>query len=392
MFVYMRKVREGQPTEPNPCVRAGNIVFPAVVRPAISDLDNPSRNQSQSPATNLTIRVPRTPHNTNTALVARFFRFLVSTGLVALLAAPVSARDGWSAPGQSLGTTVRLSQDLVSSGKGRSPSERSDTGPPQLSLVSSSATGATFRLQTSWDTLFTDAVGEPRSFTQTARRLLVASLGLRNVGESVEIPIGTEPVITISGTRMETTRPARLSDAAWDSLAASLPALPADVSVATSRSRRLAQVQANLTTIDRESGELRRYTSMTIRLTFRRVPRPRAVGADNPHLSVVRSVLADGQWFKIPIESEGVYRIDREFLSGVGLSPDGVEPDDMRIYGNGGAPLPAVAGVDRIPDLMENGVVVVGGGDGRMDAGDGVYFYAEGPNGWGLAAARPRRQ
>ncbi|MDX1666571.1 MAG: hypothetical protein R3350_05060, partial [Saprospiraceae bacterium] len=51
-------------------------------------------------------------------------------------------------------------------------------------------------------------------------------------------------------------------------------------------------------------------------------------------------VLAEGTWFKIETTETGVYRIDRDVISSLGLNPDAVDPDHLRIYGNGGRPLP----------------------------------------------------
>src|SRR5690606_3219836 len=59
-----------------------------------------------------------------------------------------------------------------------------------------------------------------------------------------------------------------------------------------------------------------------------------------------------------------------------------IEPNDVRVYGNGGQPLPALNGAPRPADLVENPVFVQGGGDGAFNAGDYVLFYAAPPRGW----------
>ncbi len=41
-----------------------------------------------------------------------------------------------------------------------------------------------------------------------------------------------------------------------------------------------------------------------------------------------------------------------------------------------------MAGAERPVDLEETAVYAIGGGDGSFDAGDAVFFYAEGPRGW----------
>ena len=109
-----------------------------------------------------------------------------------------------------------------------------------------------------------------------------------------------------------------------------------------------------------------------------RVPLPPVVarlaarGDDNPHLSVQRSVLADGTWFKIPIPESGVYRIDATFLREV-LELEGVSLAQVGVYGIGGRILPALNAAPRPADLLRVASVV---------DGDALLFYAEGPQWW----------
>ena len=97
---------------------------------------------------------------------------------------------------------------------------------------------------------------------------------------------------------------------------------------------------------------------------------------------VVESVLSRGQIFRISITEDGVYRVDRSFLQSLGLTPDSIDPSDIQIYGNGGRPLPALAGLKRAEDIVELPVVRQGGGDGRFDESDYVLFFASAPSGW----------
>ena len=108
---------------------------------------------------------------------------------------------------------------------------------------------------------------------------------------------------------------------------------------------------------------------------------------DNPHLQVDRSELADGTILRIPITAEGIYRIDRAFLVAAGLNPDTIDPDRIRILGNGGRPLPALNRAERYADLVENPAWSVGGGDGRFENGDAVLFHAAAPSGWKFGTA-----
>ena len=159
------------------------------------------------------------------------------------------------------------------------------------------------------------------------------------------------------------------------------------VGLGLSRKRPAATLVARLVTYDSTSAILRRYRHMRIEVIHpvsQQVPTSYET-SDNPHLNVSRSVLADGQFFKLAVSETGVYRIDRTFLEslpGLDTPVGSIDPDQVRIFGNGGAPVPALNSAPRIADLAENQVFVQGGGDGSFDAADAVWFYAQGPSGW----------
>ena len=159
------------------------------------------------------------------------------------------------------------------------------------------------------------------------------------------------------------------------------------VGLGLSRKRPAATLVARLVTYDSTSAKLRRYRHMRIevRHPVNQQLRSSYETSDNPHLDVSRSVLADGQFFKLAISETGIFRIDRTFLEslpGLDTPVGSIDPDHVRIFGNGGTPVPALNSAPRIADLAENQVFVQGGGDGSFDAADAVWFYAQGPSGW----------
>ncbi len=165
--------------------------------------------------------------------------------------------------------------------------------------------------------------------------------------------------------------------------------------VGMERRRAAGTLRAELVRYDEAAGTLRRYRRLLLSIEYGNVPAERRLSGfgarlavtDNPHLDVTRSALADGTIFKIEIREEGLYRIDRNFLSELGLTPGSIDPNRVKILGNGGAPLPALNSAPRIPDLAENPVFVRGGGDGVFNEGDAVFFYGAAPTGWQYDAA-----
>lgn len=93
-----------------------------------------------------------------------------------------------------------------------------------------------------------------------------------------------------------------------------------------------------------------------------------------------KSVLSEGQWFRLAVTESGIYRVDGDFLSKMGVDIGVIRPSGIRIYGNGGAMLPQSNSSGYVNALTENAIWVSGEEDGKFDKGDAVYFYAEGPH------------
>ncbi|MCS6823645.1 MAG: type IX secretion system sortase PorU [Cytophagaceae bacterium] len=98
--------------------------------------------------------------------------------------------------------------------------------------------------------------------------------------------------------------------------------------------------------------------------------------------STLSSVLASGDWYKLNISADGIYKIDYAFLKSMGINPDAIDPRNIRIYGNGGGMLPQENSASRPDDLLENNIFVFGESDGIFNSGDYILFYAKGPDTW----------
>lgn len=94
------------------------------------------------------------------------------------------------------------------------------------------------------------------------------------------------------------------------------------------------------------------------------------------------SVLASGTWYKIGITKTGFHKIDKSFLTSIGVNFNGLDPKKIKLYGNGGRMLPEQNGAFRYDDLEENAIQVVGETDGVFDNSDYIIFYGQGPTGW----------
>jgi hypothetical protein len=94
------------------------------------------------------------------------------------------------------------------------------------------------------------------------------------------------------------------------------------------------------------------------------------------------SVLKSGTWYKFSIDKTGVFKIDSQFLSDLGVSTSDLDPRNIRIYGNGGKMLPNLNSDFRYNDLQENAIYVEGEEDAVFNENDYVLFYGQGPDDW----------
>ncbi|VAW13535.1 FIG00650697: hypothetical protein, partial [hydrothermal vent metagenome] len=94
------------------------------------------------------------------------------------------------------------------------------------------------------------------------------------------------------------------------------------------------------------------------------------------------SVLSSGTWFKFAIDTTGVFKIDKNLLQDIGISTNGLNPANIKIYGNGGELLPQLNSDFRYDDLQENAIYIEDGDDGSFDENDFILFYAKGPHSW----------
>ena len=94
------------------------------------------------------------------------------------------------------------------------------------------------------------------------------------------------------------------------------------------------------------------------------------------------SPLADGQWYRIGIDTTGIFKLTHDQLKTLGLKVNELAPGDIQLYGNGGQELPQNNNNDHPKGLKQTPIAVKAGGDGSFDKGDYILFYGKGAHGW----------
>jgi hypothetical protein len=98
---------------------------------------------------------------------------------------------------------------------------------------------------------------------------------------------------------------------------------------------------------------------------------------------VKKSVLSEGEVYRLKIGSDGIYKIDHDFIQQIGLNPSEILWQQVQLFGNGGGILPEVIAEDRPDDLQECAIKIQDlNNNGRWDEGDYFLFYGKGPHPW----------
>lgn len=183
--------------------------------------------------------------------------------------------------------------------------------------------------------------------------------------------------------------------------------------VGEARGRLLGNLVVAPVRYDPSARVLRRYTRIVVRVTATGpaagapAPDPLAAGIaiNDPALpgggasappvrkasaGPAGSVLATGSWLRIPVTEEGMYRVTGRMLADAGVPPS-ADPATIRVFGNGGAELPADPLAPAADDLTEIARLVTdGGAPGSLDPADDVVFFARGTRGWRYEPAARR--
>ncbi|MBR9976362.1 MAG: type IX secretion system sortase PorU [Bacteroidetes bacterium] len=94
------------------------------------------------------------------------------------------------------------------------------------------------------------------------------------------------------------------------------------------------------------------------------------------------ATLAEGNWYRFDVQQTGFYRLTRRWFADNGLDVSGIDPQTIRLFGNGGRERATRLSAERPDPLQEIAVEVVGGEDGRFDEGDYVQFFGQGLSGF----------
>lgn len=101
--------------------------------------------------------------------------------------------------------------------------------------------------------------------------------------------------------------------------------------------------------------------------------------------SISNSVLSTGDWYKVGVNKDNVYKIDYNYLVAIGISPASINLDQFQVFGNGGGMLPQANSDPRVEDLLEVPIEVIDNNTNNLfDTDDYILFYGQSPHTWTL--------
>lgn len=139
--------------------------------------------------------------------------------------------------------------------------------------------------------------------------------------------------------------------------------------------------QAKIGVLKRENNQLYRLESFEIVTDIQNTARKNNLSAKSGSTT---NPFKTGNLYKIRVDKSGVFRITKKFLSDNGINVNSINPQNFRVYGNGGALLPEFNGDSRYKAVQEVAIQVVGEEDGVWNDQDYALFYAQGPTGYNL--------
>lgn len=157
---------------------------------------------------------------------------------------------------------------------------------------------------------------------------------------------------------------------------ATVPSTP-EIELVVAKARNESFITASVFPYVMQNGSIYRITGFTIESSMSPF-----VAASKEKDYAASSVLNSGDWYKISVPKDGMYKIDKAFLRSCGIDVDNLDPQTLNIYGNASGRLSEKNSDFFYDDLTKNAIQVVGEADGTFDDADYILFYGAGPNRW----------
>ena len=149
------------------------------------------------------------------------------------------------------------------------------------------------------------------------------------------------------------------------------------VEMGTERGVEMAMLTLNPVVVNPDGG-IMRLKSFTIQLVYSHLKSVNTTLKSTNYSA--HSVLAQGNWYKIQLDKSGIYKVTYADMQAMGVNMATVNPNNIRLFGNGGGVLPEANSASRYDDLTDNAIQVVTASAGVFASGDYILFYGTSPH------------
>ena len=129
------------------------------------------------------------------------------------------------------------------------------------------------------------------------------------------------------------------------------------------------------------SGKIEKLTSFSINKTSN-INNYSNINKTKSIKSASESVLSSGNWYKVSVNNEGIYKIDEAFLQQLGVDISNIDPRNISVFGHHFGILPEEVSNNSYDDLKELPIYISGESDGVFNDADYILFYASSANTW----------
>jgi hypothetical protein len=150
------------------------------------------------------------------------------------------------------------------------------------------------------------------------------------------------------------------------------------INLVTTSSRKRWSKRLSIFPLYIKNGKVYKVTQ----IEFDAFPQPKNFAKAGVQTFASESVLREGNgdWYKIQVEGDGMYKIDVDFLESMGIDVSGLNSNHIHIYGNSRGMLPISNSGYRPDDLLNNAILMNDGGDNTFNSNDYLLFYANDAN------------
>jgi len=135
-----------------------------------------------------------------------------------------------------------------------------------------------------------------------------------------------------------------------------------------------------------KNGQLQKLVSFEVKIEFNPLQK-----RTHSYKYADNSKLSTGDWYKVEVGEEGIYKLNAEILKQFGVDVTAISIDEVKVHTYDSGMLPEANAAFNYDDLIESPVDIIdNNNNNRFDTDDAVLFYAPGIHTWKFDESKNR--